>query len=63
MGNEMSTSGQMGAPAPTAQRQADTTTLKKPATQAGAQAGAQDSRSAQQGGETGSSQFTDWASI
>ncbi|MFN0115713.1 MAG: hypothetical protein ACKVPY_13665 [Paracoccaceae bacterium] len=60
----MKTSGQMGAPAPSVQRQADNpgaqeTPRKKPGA-AGSPGRGADS---QQGGDSGASQFTDWASI
>ena len=55
----METSGQMGAPVPATQRQADADVRKKPAPQAGTQTVQQ----SQQGGDDGAPRFTDWASI
>jgi hypothetical protein len=65
MGNEMATSGQMGAPAPVVQRQSDTATVRKTGTRQAGQNPAADRADAspQQGGESTPAQFTDWASI
>ena len=63
MGNEMTTSGQMGAPAPAPQRQSDTTTVRKTVSPQAGQTPRTGQASAQQGGESAAPQFTDWASI
>jgi hypothetical protein len=61
MGNEMTTSGQMGAPAPAAQRQSESAASRK-TTQAGEQP-RNGQASVQQGGDSTAPQITDWASI